>query len=171
MSPSQVDIVLFHSQHPQKSLTCLVQVYGHKSAVCMHAWEAEAQVAKARSLADRWAELSRKLRLDIEIQELDDSGEYTAVEVADPEPGQGAGGVVQLRQGQQRRLCARVAPVASCGGGGGGGALPVICDSIVSVAVGSPCVRSKLQKPLDSYQVSVVILTGHKFHRDRCPGG
>ena len=120
----------------------------------MHAWEAEAQVAKARSLADRWAELSRKLRLDIEIQELDDSGEYTAVEVADPEPGQGAGGVVQLRQGQQRRLCARVAPVASCGGGGG--ALPVICDSIVSVAVGSPCVRSKLQKPLDSYQVSLV---------------
>ena len=86
-----------------KPLTCLVQVYGHKSAVCMHAWEAEAQVAKARSLADRWAELSRKLRLDIEIQELDDSGEYTAVEVADPEPGQGAGGVVQLRQGQQRR--------------------------------------------------------------------
>ena len=104
-----------------------------------------------------------------EIQELDDSGEYTAVEVADPEPGQGAGGVVQLRQGQQRRLCARVAPVASCGGGGG--ALPVICDSIVSVAVGSPCVRSKLQKPLDSYQVSVVILTGNKFHRDLCPGG
>ena len=125
----------------------------------MHAWEAEAQVAKARSLADRWAELSRKLRLDIEIQELDDSGEYSAVEVADPEPGQGAGGVVQLRQGQQRRLCARVTPVASCGGG----ALPVICDSIVSVSVGSPCVRSKLQKPLDSYQVSAVILTGHKL--------
>ena len=33
-----------------------------------NAWEAEAQEAKARSLADRWSELSRKLRLDIEIQ-------------------------------------------------------------------------------------------------------
>ena len=64
-----------------------------------NAWEAEAQEAKARSLADRWSELSRKLRLDIEIQvrmivtvtcnklikcvmqELDESGGYSAVEV------------------------------------------------------------------------------------------
>ena len=44
------------------------QVYGHKSSVSYNAWEAEAQEAKARSLADRWSELSRKLRLDIEIQ-------------------------------------------------------------------------------------------------------
>ena len=45
-----------------------LQVYGHKSSVSYNAWEAEAQEAKARSLADRWSELSRKLRLDIEIQ-------------------------------------------------------------------------------------------------------
>ena len=32
------------------------------------------------------------------------------------------------------------------------GTLPIICDSILSVAVGSPCIRNKLQKPLDSYQ-------------------
>ena len=52
------------------------------------------------------------------------------------------------RQGQQRRLCCRVSPVRDSG------TLPVILDSVTSVAVGSPCVRSKLQRPLDSYQVS-----------------
>ena len=30
--------------------------------------------------------------------------------------------------------------------------LPIICESIVSIAVGGPVVRSELQKPLDSYQ-------------------
>ena len=32
------------------------------------------------------------------------------------------------------------------------GSLPLICDAVTNVSVGSPCVRSKLQKPLDSYQ-------------------
>ena len=32
------------------------------------------------------------------------------------------------------------------------GTLPIILDSVMSVSVGSPCVRNKLQKPLDSYQ-------------------
>ena len=32
------------------------------------------------------------------------------------------------------------------------GTLPIILDSVTSVSVGSPCVRNKLQKPLDSYQ-------------------
>ena len=30
--------------------------------------------------------------------------------------------------------------------------LPIICESVVSIAVGCPVVRSELQKPLDSYQ-------------------
>ena len=30
--------------------------------------------------------------------------------------------------------------------------LPIICESVVSIAVGGPVVRSELQKPLDSYQ-------------------
>ena len=30
--------------------------------------------------------------------------------------------------------------------------LPIICESIQSISVGGPCVRSELQKPLDSYQ-------------------
>jgi len=122
-----------------------IEVYGHKSSVFYNAWEAEEQLAKARSLADRWSELSRKLELQVEIQELDESGEYSAVEVQQSTES-GAGGIIQMRQGQQRRLSTRVVPVANSG------TLPIICDSIVSISVGSPCIRSKLQKPLDSYQ-------------------
>ena len=109
------------------------------------------------------------------MQELDESGGYSAVEVV-ASPDCGAGGIIQMRQvsddicpsdrlavvemlslmfnspscrqGQQRRLCCRVSPVRDSG------TLPVILDSVTSVAVGSPCVRSKLQRPLDSYQVS-----------------
>jgi len=122
-----------------------IEVYGHKSSVFYNAWEAEEQLAKARSLADRWGELTRKLELQVEIQELDESGEYSPVEVQQSNDS-GAGGIIQMRQGQQRRLCTRVMPVANSG------TLPIICDSIVSISVGSPCIRSKLQKPLDSYQ-------------------
>ena len=56
------------------------------------------------------------------------------------------GGIYQLRQGQQRRICVRVKPVRDSG------TLPLVCDSVVSIDIGSVCVRSKLQKPLDSYQ-------------------
>ena len=67
-----------------------IEVYGHKSSVYYNAWEAEEQEAKARSLADRWSELSRKLKLDIEVQELDETGEYSSVEVQQsPECGAG----------------------------------------------------------------------------------
>ena len=91
-----------------------IGVYGHKSSVYYNAWEAKEQEAEAQSLADRWSELSRKLKLEIEIHELDETGEYTPVEVQQS-PECGAGGVIQMRQGQQRRLCARVAPVANSG--------------------------------------------------------
>ena len=43
------------------------------------------------------------------------------------------------------------------------GTLPIICDSIVSVAVGSPCIRNKLQKPLDSYQEDDLTLLRDKW--------
>lgn len=39
------------------------------------------QLAKARGLADRWAELTRKIQLWVEIHELNDQGEYAPVEV------------------------------------------------------------------------------------------
>jgi kinesin family protein 13 len=105
----------------------------------------EQQRAKATSLADRWTELTRQLKFTVQILELDENGVYSPVEVIEDET-VGTGGIFQLRQGQQRRISATVDPVANSG------TLPLICESVLSIAVGSPCVRSRLQRPLDSYQ-------------------
>ena len=56
-----------------------VEVWGHRSAgftssVPTTLDVVDSQLAKARSLADRWAELTRKLELWVEIQELNDHG-------------------------------------------------------------------------------------------------
>lgn len=105
---------------------------------------------KARNIINlsfiyRWSELTRKLQMDVEVQELNEGGSYGPVEVQ-PSTEVGTGGVFQLRQGQQRRIVVSVSPAQNSG------TLPIICESVVSLAVGCPCVRSKLQKPLDSYQ-------------------
>ncbi|XP_046734684.1 kinesin-like protein KIF13A isoform X3 [Diprion similis] len=126
-----------------------IEVWGHRSTGFSRSrpgWEVEQQqLAKARSLADRWAELTRKIELWVEIQELNEQGEYTPIEVVS-KPDMLTGGVYQLRQGQQRRIQVRVKPVQNSG------TLPIICQSILNVAVGSVSVRNRLQKPLDSYQ-------------------
>lgn len=124
-----------------------IEVWGHRSAGFSRSkgWEVEQQQAKARSLVDRWAELSRKIELWVEIHELNDNGEYSPVEVTNRTEVL-TGGVYQLRQGQQRRIQVRVKPVQNSG------TLPIICQSIISIAVGSVTVRSRLQKPMDSYQ-------------------
>ncbi|XP_033234797.1 kinesin-like protein KIF13A isoform X2 [Drosophila pseudoobscura] len=124
-----------------------IEVWGHRSAGFSRTkgWEVEQQQAKARSLVDRWAELSRKIELWVEIHELNDSGEYSPVEVTNRNEVL-TGGIYQLRQGQQRRVNVRVKPVQNSG------TLPIICQSIVNVAIGSVTVRSRLQRPLDSYQ-------------------
>ena len=49
-------------------------------------------------------------------------------------------------QGQQRRLVVRVRSAANTGN------LPLVCDTISAVSVGSLAARDKLQTPLDSYQ-------------------
>ncbi|CAG9796373.1 unnamed protein product [Diatraea saccharalis] len=129
-----------------------IEVWGHRSAGFSRGrnnWEVEQQqLAKARSLADRWAELTRKIELWVEIHELNDQGEYAPVEVVQvvQRSDMLTGGVYQLRQGQQRRVSVRVRPAHNSG------TLPIICQHIVSVEVGSVSVRSRLQKPLDSYQ-------------------
>ncbi|XP_060808553.1 kinesin-like protein KIF13B isoform X2 [Amyelois transitella] len=126
-----------------------IEVWGHRSAGFSRTrgnWEVEQQqLAKARSLADRWAELTRKIELWVEIHELNDQGEYAPVEVV-PRADMVTGGVYQLRQGQQRRVAVRVRPALNSG------TLPIICQHVVSLEVGSVTVRSRLQKPLDSYQ-------------------
>lgn len=96
-------------------------------------------------MADRWSELSRKIELWVEIHELNDQGDYSPVEVSNkfeiP-----TGGIYQLRQGQQRRIQVHVKPVQNSG------TLPIICQSIIKIEVGSVIHRTRLQKPLDSYQ-------------------
>lgn len=73
----------------------------------------------------RWAELTRKLEFHVEVQELNESGEYAPVEVQ-PRSTVGTGGIFQLRQGQQRRIKVFVKPVQNSG------MLPIICESVVS---------------------------------------
>ena len=46
----------------------------------------------------RWSELTRKLEFHVEVQELNDTGEYVPVEVQ-PRTNVGTGGIFQLRQG------------------------------------------------------------------------
>lgn len=79
----------------------------------------------------RWSELTRKIELWVEIQELNDQGEYTPVEVSVTNNNILTGGIYHLRQGQQRRIQISVKPVQNSG------TLPIICDSITSIAVGS----------------------------------
>ncbi|CAG9855403.1 unnamed protein product [Phyllotreta striolata] len=126
-----------------------IEVWGNRSSGFSQykpGWEVvEQQLATARSLLDRWSELTRKIELWVEIQELNDQGEYGAVEVA-MRTDMLTGGIYQLRQGQQRRIQVRVKPVQNSG------TLPIICQEIIKIEVGGVLVRSRLQKPLDSYQ-------------------
>lgn len=136
-----------------------IEVWGHRSVGFSRSkgWEVEQQQQeKARSLADRWAELSRKIELWVEIHELNDNGEYSPVEVNNRSEVL-TGGVYQLRQGQQRRIQVRVKPVQNSG------TLPIICQSIINIAVGSVTVRSPLQKPLDSYQEEDITVLREKW--------
>ncbi|XP_054711552.1 kinesin-like protein KIF13A isoform X2 [Uloborus diversus] len=136
-----------------------IEVWGHRSAGFSSSkpgWDVDVQLMRSRSLADRWSELIRKIELWVEIQELNDMGEYAAVEVI-PRPDIATGGVYQLRQGQQRRVVVRVKPVHNSG------TLPIICEAITSVSIGGICSRSKLQKPLDSYQEEDLTLLREKW--------
>lgn len=72
-------------------------------------------------LPTRWNELTRKIEMWVEIQELGECGDYVSVEVT-PQKDVLTGGVYQLRQGQQRRIVCRVKPVSNSG------TLPLICE-------------------------------------------
>ncbi|XP_073848830.1 kinesin heavy chain 73 isoform X2 [Musca autumnalis] len=135
-----------------------IEVWGHRSAGFSKSkgWEVEQQQAKARSLVDRWAELSRKIELWVEIHELNDNGEYGPVEVSNRTEVL-TGGIYQLRQGQQRRVHVRVKPVQNSG------TLPIICQSIVNISIGSVSVRSRLQRALDSYQEEDLTILREKW--------
>ncbi|XP_044063365.1 kinesin-like protein KIF13A isoform X11 [Siniperca chuatsi] len=124
-----------------------IEVWGHRCAGNGHSpWEVDALEAKTQTLRDRWNEVSRRIELWISIQELNEQGEYSSVELS---PGKdiSTGGVFQLRQGHSRRLQVCVKPVQNSG------TLPLLVEAVLSVSIGCVSVRStKLQRPLDSYQ-------------------
>uniref|UniRef100_A0A665VKJ4 Kinesin family member 13A n=1 Tax=Echeneis naucrates TaxID=173247 RepID=A0A665VKJ4_ECHNA len=94
----------------------------------------------------QWSEVSRRIELWIAIQELNEQGEYSSVELHSGKD-ISTGGVFQLRQGHSRRLQVCVKPVQNSG------TLPLLAEAVLSVSIGCVSARStKLQRPLDSYQ-------------------
>ncbi|KAL4218427.1 Kinesin-like protein kif13b [Mactra antiquata] len=122
-----------------------IEVWGHKVVGFGQQNSQVDSITRSNSLMDRWQEVTRKIELWVEIHEVNDQGEYAPVEVK-PQNDVPASGVFQLRQGHARRILTRIKSQANSG------TLPLICDSISSLAIGCICSRSKLQKGLDSYQ-------------------
>uniref|UniRef100_A0A671W4X3 Kinesin family member 13A n=1 Tax=Sparus aurata TaxID=8175 RepID=A0A671W4X3_SPAAU len=129
-----------------------IEVWGHRCAGNGRSlWELDALEAKTQTLRDRWNEVSRRIELWTSIQELNEQGEYSSVEL---HPGKdiSTGGVFQLRQGHSRRLQVSVKPVQNSG------TLPLLVEALLSVSIGCVSIRSaRLQRPeveddVDSYQ-------------------
>lgn len=114
-----------------------IEVWGHQSRdaaapAALSAAPTTSQVcasqrAQARSLADRWAELSRQLQLSVQLMELDDEGEYRPVQVLCQRcdsPSSASSASVHSASGGN-----------SSGGGGGGSSTSVVssnCDDVTS---------------------------------------
>ncbi|XP_071325438.1 kinesin-like protein KIF13A isoform X3 [Trachinotus anak] len=124
-----------------------IEVWGHRCAGNGRSlWELDALEAKTQTLRDRWSEVSRRIELWISIQELNEQGEYSSVELQSGKD-ISTGGIFQLRQGHSRRLQVCVKPVQNSG------TLPLLVEAVLSVSIGCVSARStKLQRPLDSYQ-------------------
>ncbi|NXX79912.1 KI13A protein, partial [Urocolius indicus] len=124
-----------------------IEVWGHR---CTGNGSSLSKVdslhAKTRTLRDRWNEVTRRIEMWISIQELNEMGEYTAVELHQAKD-VNTGGIFQLRQGHSRRVQVTVKPVQHSG------TLPLMVEAILSVSIGCVYARStKLQRGLDSYQ-------------------
>ncbi|XP_061890729.1 kinesin-like protein KIF13B isoform X2 [Entelurus aequoreus] len=125
-----------------------IEVYGHKQANHrrnLALWDLAVIQAKTRSLRERWSEVTRRLEVWVQVMELNDAGEFTAVEVL-PAKDVRTGGIFQLRQGQSRRIQVQVCPVPDSG------TMPLICSSILSVSIGDVKVQSTA-KGRDSHSV------------------
>ncbi|XP_063132601.1 kinesin-like protein KIF13A isoform X5 [Rattus norvegicus] len=124
-----------------------VEVWGHRCAGNgSPIWEVDSLHAKTRTLHDRWNEVTRRIEMWISILELNELGDYAAVELHQAKD-VNTGGVFQLRQGHSRRVQVTVKPVQHSG------TLPLMVEAILSVSIGCVTARStKLQRGLDSYQ-------------------
>ncbi|XP_069559176.1 kinesin-like protein KIF13B isoform X2 [Brachyistius frenatus] len=135
-----------------------IEVYGHKQANHrrnLALWDLGVIQAKTRSLRERWSEVTRRLELWVQLLELNEAGQFTAVEVL-PAKDVRTGGIFQLRQGQSRRVQVEVRSVPESG------TMPLIAASVLSVSIGDVKVRqTRLSKnepqwgedeEMDSYQ-------------------
>ncbi|XP_006860858.1 PREDICTED: kinesin-like protein KIF13A isoform X4 [Chrysochloris asiatica] len=124
-----------------------IEVWGHRCAENgSSVWEVDSLHAKTRTLHDRWNEVTRRIEMWISILELNELGEYAAVELHQGKD-VNTGGIFQLRQGHSRRVQVTVKPVQDSG------TLPLMVEAILSVSIGCVTARStKLQRGLDSYQ-------------------
>ncbi|XP_027896616.1 kinesin-like protein KIF13B isoform X2 [Xiphophorus couchianus] len=114
-----------------------IEVYGHKQVNHrrnLALWDLGVIQAKTRSLRERWSEVTRRLELWVQLMELNEAGDFTAVEVL-PAKDVRTGGVFQLKQGQSHRVRVEVRPVPDSG------TMPLIVASIVSVSLGDVKVR------------------------------
>ncbi|KAM4528797.1 kinesin-like protein KIF13B isoform 2-T2 [Fundulus diaphanus] len=114
-----------------------IEVYGHKQANHrrnLALWDLGVIQAKTRSLRERWSEVTRRLELWLQLLELNEAGDFTAVEVL-PAKDVRTGGVFQLKQGQSHRIRVEVRPVPDSG------TMPLITASILAVSVGDVKVR------------------------------
>ncbi|UJR37400.1 hypothetical protein I4U23_030105 [Adineta vaga] len=103
--------------------------------------------AEIRALSNRWKEVKRHIQYAVEIHELDASGKWEPVEVDAQQSQIISGGVYRLRQGQSKRLVARLRVIPQSG------TMPLVLHAIRSVEIGSISTR-KINAPrqLDSYQ-------------------
>nr|KAF6505691.1 kinesin family member 13A [Rousettus aegyptiacus] len=124
-----------------------IEVWGHRcTGNGSSIWEVDSLHAKTRTLHDRWNEVTRRIEMWISILELNELGEYAAVELHQAKD-VNTGGIFQLRQGHSRRVQVTVKPVQHSG------TLPLMVEAILSVSIGCVTARStKLQRGLDSYQ-------------------
>ncbi|XP_007487962.2 kinesin-like protein KIF13A isoform X7 [Monodelphis domestica] len=124
-----------------------IEVWGHRcTGNGSSIWEVDSLHATTRTLQDRWNEVTRRIEMWISILELNEMGEYAAVELHQAKD-VNTGGVFQLRQGHSRRVQVTVKPVQHSG------TLPLMVEAILSVSIGCVTARStKLQRGLDSYQ-------------------
>ncbi|CAF1478921.1 unnamed protein product, partial [Adineta steineri] len=103
--------------------------------------------AEIRALSNRWKEVKRHIQYAVEIHELDASGRWEPVEVDAQQPQIISGGVYRLRQGQSKRLVARLRVIPQSG------TMPLVLHAIRSVEIGSINTRKiNAPKQLDSYQ-------------------
>ncbi|XP_023388041.1 kinesin-like protein KIF13A [Pteropus vampyrus] len=75
-----------------------IEVWGHRCAGNGSSiWEVDSLHAKTRTLRDRWNEVTRRIEMWISILELNELGEYAAVELHQAKD-VNTGGIFQLRQ-------------------------------------------------------------------------